>query len=377
MNHPLLLKGFEVELFTGKPDGTVIGIASEAARALTGFVTEPDQRNLEYTTPPNASYDQQLILLVEPRLRLRNWLSDKGLTLLPGSTLSLGNSHRFERSNPDSLYHDIIELNYGTRVVTASVHINFGLDDMDLLFASCRLVRCEAALLLALSASSPFLDGEVCNAHSQRWKQFPLTPAEVPLFIDHENYINWMEAQLLVGSMYNERHLWTSVRPNGERRPYDINRLELRICDLVSDPKVLLAITAFLELRLLSLINNVEQYDPLLASKLSPTELAIMADINDQAAAQYSLDATLLNWRNGQSMLARDLINEILEEIQPLAQTYGLINVLKPLQDILQDGNQSIRWLKDINQGFSISEILSKEIARMAQQDETLSTILS
>nr|AQX45141.1 hypothetical protein PFK_598 [Paulinella micropora] len=377
MNHPLLLKGFEVELFTGKPDGTVIGIASEAARALTGFVTEPDQRNLEYTTPPNASYDQQLILLVEPRLRLRNWLSDKGLTLLPGSTLSLGNSHQFERSNPDSSYHDIIELNYGTRVVTASVHINFGLDDMDLLFASCRLVRCEAALLLALSASSPFLDGEVCNAHSQRWKQFPLTPAQVPLFIDHENYINWMEAQLLVGSMYNERHLWTSVRPNGENRPYDINRLELRICDLVSDPKVLLAITAFLELRLLSLINNIEQYDPLLASKFSPTELAIMADINDQAAAQYSLEATLLNWRNGQAIVARDLINEVLEEMQPLAQIYGLINVLKPLQGILQDGNQSIRWLKDINQGFSISQILSKEIARMAQQDETLSTILS
>ena len=36
--------------------------------------------------------------------------------------------------------------------------------------------------------------------------------------------------------MRNERHLWTSVRPNGPDRPHSLNRLELRICDLVTDP---------------------------------------------------------------------------------------------------------------------------------------------
>jgi gamma-glutamyl:cysteine ligase YbdK (ATP-grasp superfamily) len=47
---------------------------------------------------------------------------------------------------------------------------------MTALFAGLRLLRCEAALLLALSASSPFLDGQATGAHSQRWLQFPLTP---------------------------------------------------------------------------------------------------------------------------------------------------------------------------------------------------------
>lgn len=47
-----LLKGFEVELFTGQSDGTVVGVAEAAAASLEGFVTEPDHRNLEYTTPP-------------------------------------------------------------------------------------------------------------------------------------------------------------------------------------------------------------------------------------------------------------------------------------------------------------------------------------
>ncbi|MCY4360446.1 MAG: putative glutamate--cysteine ligase, partial [Cyanobacteria bacterium MAG APA_bin_95] len=54
MTAPLLLKGFEVEMFTGRPDGTVVGCADDVARALPGFMLEPDRRNLEYATPPAA-----------------------------------------------------------------------------------------------------------------------------------------------------------------------------------------------------------------------------------------------------------------------------------------------------------------------------------
>nr|YP_002049249.1 hypothetical protein PCC_0611 [Paulinella chromatophora]ACB43039.1 hypothetical protein PCC_0611 [Paulinella chromatophora] len=376
MNHSLLLKGFEVELFTGKDDGTVIGIASKAAQALTGFITEPDERNIEYTTPPHTAYDQQLVFLLEPRLRLRHWLSQHELTLLPGSTLSLGDSNHFERSNPGNIYHDLIETKYGTRVVTASVHINFGLRDMEMLFASCRLVRCEAALLLALSASSPFLDGKICGVHSQRWKQFPLTPLEVPLFVDHKHYVDWMKSELLVGKMYNERHFWTSVRPNGTARPHNVNRLELRICDLISDPKILLAITAFIELRLIELMNNPENCDPLRISKLTPTELATLADSNDQKAAQSSLDSMLHDWHDGESISARDWIGQKLESMVPLAEAYGLTKVLSPVNQLLIEGNQSMIWLKEIEKGLTISQVLSKEIANMAKQDEDLNNAL-
>ena len=64
-----LLKGFEVEMYTGRPDGTVVGCSSEAAAAIDGIVTEPDRRNLEYITPPEASYAAQLQHLLE-RIRL-------------------------------------------------------------------------------------------------------------------------------------------------------------------------------------------------------------------------------------------------------------------------------------------------------------------
>ena len=47
MSDGLLLKGFEVELFTGRPDGSNVGVANDVVKELTNFVTEPDRRNLE------------------------------------------------------------------------------------------------------------------------------------------------------------------------------------------------------------------------------------------------------------------------------------------------------------------------------------------
>ena len=378
MSAPLLLKGFEVELYTGRADGTVVGCSAEAAAALDGFVTEPDCRNLEYITPPDADYSRQLQLLLEPRQRLRRWLASRKLTLLPGSTLSLGDSQRFERSDPANPYHGYIEATYGTKVVTASVHINLGLtaghglEPMTSLFAGLRLMRCEASLLLALSASSPFLDGLVTAAHSQRWLQFPLTPAEVPLFLDHQHYISWMGEQLALGTMQNVRHLWTSVRPNGDNRPHDLNRLEIRICDLVTDPLVLLAITAFAELRLQQLLREPERYDPLHASSLSPSQLATLADANDRAAARSSLDATVMHWRNGAPILVRDWLAQELADLAPLAEELGLSRVLAPLQGVLDQGNQAMGWLAGHQAGLSIPTLLNQTVEAMASQEAEL-----
>ena len=376
MSTPLLLKGFEVELFTGREDGSHVGVAADVARELTGFVTEPDHRNLEYITAPTRSYAELPELLLHPRRRLRDWLQQRKLTLLPGSTLSRGDSSRFERSDPGNPYHDLIEQSYGTRVVTASIHINLGITDPEWLFAAVRLVRCEAAMLLALSASSPFLDDAITGQHSQRWQQFPLTPEQVPLFLNHSHYIEWVEQRLADGQMRNERHLWTSVRPNGPRRPYDLNRLELRICDLVTDPAELLAITALLELRLLQLQEAPQHLDPLRASRLTAAELARLADANDAAAAHASLEAPLLRWEDGSSIACRDWIRELLDQISPLAQQHNLEGQLRPLEHLLEHGNQAMRWLKAMESGSSISALLQQGGGVMSLQEQHGTTSL-
>lgn len=369
MTSPLLLKGFEIELFTGRPNGTNVGVATEAARALEGFVTEPDHRNIEYITAPEAHYELLTEALLEPRRRLRQWLAPQALTLLPGSTLSLGDPERFERSDPNNPYHALIETTYGTRVVTASIHINLGISGSSELFRALRLIRCEASLLLALSASSPFLGGEVTGAHSQRWLQFPLTPTSVPLFQDHAHYTRWIDEQMQAGAMHNVRHLWTSVRPNGPSRPHDLNRLELRICDLITDPALLLAVTTLLELRVLMVMESPEKLDPFHASQLTPDQLQTLCDANDASAAKASLDAPLQHWSDGHPLSCRQWIAELCTAVHPLATELGLQHQLLPIHSVLEQGNQAMRWLAAIENGASITEVIQEGIAAMVSQE--------
>jgi predicted glutamate--cysteine ligase len=369
----LLSKGFEIEMYTGTPDGDIIGLSDKIVASLDGFMREPDSRNVEYVTSPFQQYEKLLCELVRPRLRLREYLKRLGnYTLIPGSTLSLGGSDRFYRSDPNSPYHDYIEKTYGTKVVTASVHINVGISDPELLMRACRLIRVEAPLYLALSASSPFLDGKATGYHSTRWGIFPQTPAHVPLFESHAHHIQWVEAQLAAGTMQNVRHLWASVRPNGDRRPYDLNRLELRICDLVTDPISLLAIAALLEARLLQLIED-PKLDPLETSFLSATtraeDLLAITAANEVAAAYHSLDAQLIHWQDGRKILARDWINEVYQEVWAIAKQRSFNCFLSPVLKLLRDGNTAQQWLKLHSYGFEPRQIMQQSTQAMGERE--------
>ena len=153
----VLSKGFEIEMYTGTPQGDIVGLSDKITADLEGFMREPDSRNVEYVTAPFDDYERLLCGLLCPRVKLRKYLQNNGnYTLIPGSTLSLGGSKKFFRSDLNNPYHDYIENTYGTKVVTASGHINVGITDPEVLMRACRIIRLEAPLYLALSASSPF-----------------------------------------------------------------------------------------------------------------------------------------------------------------------------------------------------------------------------
>jgi predicted glutamate--cysteine ligase len=344
--------------------------------ALDGFVREPDTRNVEYTTPPLRRYERLLCELVRPRQRLRAYLKQLGnYTIIPGSTLSTGDSSYFDRSDPNNPYHSYIEQTYGTKVVTASIHINVGIEDAETLMRACRLVRVEAPLYLALSAASPFLDGEVTGYHSTRWSLFPKTPVHVPLFESHRHYIRWTEEQLLLGTMQNVRHLWSSVRPNGDSRPHNLNRVELRICDMVGDPLTLLAIMALLEARLQQMIAD-PGLDPLEASLLPAQsraeDLVAFTDANELAAGKLSLDAELRHWKDGRLILARDWLEELQREVWQTAKTHGFSCFLMPLKKVLREGNEAQRWLQQIQQGLDVRSVMQQAIRDLEVQEAEL-----
>jgi len=368
MHKDNLFKGFEVELFTGT-NNQHIGVSDQVEKNLINFVKEPDNRNVEYITDPSQDYKELYSFLLQPRKDLREWLSERQLTIIPSSTLCFKHDLKFKRSDDFNSYHDFIESKYGISIATSSVHINLGIDNLKKLFAAIRLVRCEASIYLALSASSPFLNGEFTGNHSQRWLQFPKTPVEVPFFEDHRHYINWIDRNLKNGKMQNIRHFWSSIRPNGPQRPFKLDRLELRICDFISDIDLLLAVTALLELRVILLFENIDDLDPLLSSNFSLRELQENCDKNEKAVAKNSLNAELIHWKDGKKFICSEWIQKLLDEVTVLAKKFNMEYLLKPIRVVLQEGNQSMKWINSYKEGNSVQEIMKCAINDMIKSE--------
>jgi predicted glutamate--cysteine ligase len=167
------------------------------------------------------------------------------------------------------------------------------------------------------------------------------------------------------------------VRPNGDDRPHDLNRLEIRICDLLADPLELLAVTAFAELRIHQLLADPDRHDPLKASALSADALAELADANDRSAARDSLDAPLRHWRTGDTLSARAWIQAELQAMAPLAEALGLTPWLAPLSRLLQQGNQAMRWLAAEAAGTPVAALVAAGAGVMEQQEAALTAGLA
>jgi predicted glutamate--cysteine ligase len=365
-----LTKGIEEEVYTGTWEGDVVGLSHRVAAALPGFTTEPDSRNVEFTTGPYRDYEVLLSRLMTKRCQLRRYLREVGeYTLIPGSTIPLGETREFHLSDPNNPYYVFIRDTYGTNVVTASHHVNVGIEDTDALFRAYRVLRSEASMFLALTAASPFVGGEVTGFQSSRWGLFPKTPRSVPFFAGHDEFVSWVEARLADGTMYNPRHLWIAARPNGPASPYRLNRLELRICERTSCPRLLLAVTALLEARVWEVLENPD-LDPL--RRAGSAELEAMADANEAAVARTGLDATVTDWTTGRTVRARDWIVGRLAEQAPTAQHHGLTQYLGPITETADEGNQAQRWLDLVRKGWTPRRVIIDAVAEAAEIDKAV-----
>jgi predicted glutamate--cysteine ligase len=149
----------------------------------------------------------------------------------------------------------------------------------------------------------------------------------------------------------------------------------MRICDLVSNPIDLLAITALLEARLIQAMENPD-LDPLVMSELPiasrGADLVAMASENELLAAKSSLDSTLTHWQTGKPIVAREWIQSLYEEVWPTAKQEGFSCFLLPIKKILREGNESIRWIQLSNQGWSREQVIEYAIEDMKTQEISL-----
>lgn len=354
----LLTKGIEVELFAGKENGEILPLSEKLIHQFPEFSQEPDQRNFEYITKPTRDYSTLFNELLIPRIKIRDFLKKENLTIIPGSTMALPFEKKSFPSKPNDPYSQFILNTYKTSVVTTSLHMNIGIDDMEKFFKLLCALRLDTCLFLALSASSPFHDGKITGFNSYRWHSFPHTPTFVPFFTDHNKYISWSDTQLSNKKMFNARHLWTSIRPNGPNRPHEINRIEIRICDFMYDTQKVVGIVAFIE-ALIQYYLSTENWPSILnKTENELDDLAVLVTKQEELVAKSGLEATIWDWRNDTFSKASTIVESILREIRPTTEKIGITKYLDPVANTLKYGNEASNYLKKYNVEGSIQKTM-------------------
>ena len=120
-----------------------------------------------------------------------------------------------------------------------------------------------------------------------------------------------------------------------------------------------------IELRILNLFENINTLDPLNASIFSMHELSEICDQNEINAAKNSLNSELIHWQDGKKVLCREWIKNLLSDLSFTAEKFNMKHLLEPIYKVLEEGNQSMKWINQYKKGLSIEQIMKLTIDDM------------
>ncbi len=217
----------------------------------------------------------------------------------------------------------------GRRFITQGLHVHVGLPDGETAVRICNQVQAYLPILLALTASSPFFQGEDTGLMSYRTKLFEV----LPLAGTYTHIENWSrfkeEVHLLqsVGVISSIRDLWWDARPHP-----DFGTLEIRICDLPVRFSDILGITALIQALVATLAEEESENQPLNQH---------IVRSNKWQAARHGLDGTFFDPSGMLSpyrISLREATNSLLAKIEPMSLRLGADRYLGNVQRILRDG---------------------------------------
>jgi carboxylate-amine ligase len=234
---------------------------------------------------------------------------------------------------------------------TWSLHLHVGINGADRAIAVCDWLRELLPFLLAISANSPFLDGEDTGLHSVRTEIFTrvFPRCGIPgAFGDWAEYARFVEQLQRYNSIVESTQLWWSVRPH-----HRFGTVEVRICDAQTrgdESTGLLALIAACTVQT-ALDYDEHGYDRD-GGPLRDREI----EENLWRAIRYGMDAKLIDFRGGREVEAKRVREELFEWTAPARERLGL--------DVsLPEANGAQRDLQALRDGGSIKQIYKDAVA--------------
>ena len=106
------------------------------------------------------------------------------------------------------------------------------------------------------------------------------------------------------------------------------------------------------------------------ASIFSIDELSEICDQNEINAAKDSLNSELIHWQDGKKVICREWIQNLLSDLSFTAEKLNMQYLLNPIYQVLEDGNQSMKWINQYEKGLSIEQIMKISIEEMIKSED-------
>ena len=231
---------------------------------------------------------------------------------------------------------------------TFGLHVHVAINGPDRAIAVCNGLRNFLPELLAVSASSPFVEAVNSGLHSARTeiftKMFPR--CGVP-----DAYDGWDGFERYVRFLFDTRsidehtQLWWSVRPH-----LAFPTVEIRICDAQPDLGEARGLAALCYALTARIARAVDEGEPL------PSHPHRLIDENLWRATRYGLAGELIDLSTGDVRPARAHLERLLEWVQPAAEELGCASYLT-----IPAANAAERQIARHAAGASLEEIYAEQ----------------
>jgi carboxylate-amine ligase len=234
---------------------------------------------------------------------------------------------------------------------TFGLHVHVGVNGADRAIQVCSALRAYLPELLALSASSPFVEGVVSGLHSARTqiftRMFPRcgVPDALGSWEEWESYIRFLYE---TGSVTEHTQIWWSVRPH-----LQFPTVEIRICDAqptLAEARALAALAYALTARVARALDEGEPLPEL------PHRLI---EENFWRAIRYGLSGELIDFERGAPVPARARLEQLVEWVRPVAEELGAADFLA-----IPERNAAERQIARYEEGASLREIFAEYVRR-------------
>ncbi|HEX2259638.1 MAG TPA: carboxylate-amine ligase [Actinomycetota bacterium] len=234
--------------------------------------------------------------------------------------------------------------------IVCGCHIHVGISDDEAAIQVMNRVRPWLSPIRALSVNSPFwlgYDTGYCSYRTELWQRWPIagTPHH---FGSRKEYDALVETLLATGGIDDPARIYWDVRPSAK---YDT--LEFRMTDvcLTVDETVMVA----------GLVRALARtcYRDLLEGTTQDRPRPELLRAATWRAARYGVDRDLIDVVQGESVPAAQMIDRLLEFLEPSLEDYGEKSLISELvQSTMSEGTGATRQRAALSKAGRIQDVV-------------------